>query len=363
MLRLGFDIEITKKNGTKYKVMAVDSINIKKDINNLADTATITLPQFVINKQYNITDIIQEGDAISISLGYEETGIEKEFVGFINKIQDKSNLWQIECEDAIFLFKKELENKEYKDITLEDLLKEVCKQVNSSFKVDSKFKYTYDKFIFNDATGVKVLQAVQKDTKANIYFKDDTLYIRPAYPEYGEKSKVVIFDYSTNIQASNLTIKKASDQNVYVEITYKDKNGKEKKEHLGTTGGDKKDFIGLSSSEEENKTLTKNIYDSLVYDGYEGDFTAWLVPRVEPEESVEIRDPFNPNRKGIYYVSAPAFKVKPYMYKIVKIEYNPKYLFSDPAEFDLTQELRAMDDESISDVNNLFGINNKKGRK
>ncbi len=44
-------------------------------------------------------------------------------------------------------------------------------------------------------------------------------------------------------------------------------------------------------------------------------------------------------RKGIYHLSAPAFLEKPHEYKIIKIEYEPKYLFSSPAEFSISQEL------------------------
>ncbi len=44
-------------------------------------------------------------------------------------------------------------------------------------------------------------------------------------------------------------------------------------------------------------------------------------------------------KKGIYHMSAPAFVMPPHEYKIITIEYDPKYLFSDPAEFTITQEL------------------------
>ena len=44
-------------------------------------------------------------------------------------------------------------------------------------------------------------------------------------------------------------------------------------------------------------------------------------------------------KKGIYHMSAPAFVMPPHEYKIISIDYNPKYLFSDPAEFTITQKL------------------------
>ena len=255
---------------------------------------------------------IKVGNRIEIYVGYKESGINKEFVGYVKRIEEKNNSWQIDCEDGLFVFDETLEDKELKTVDLKTLLDDVCKQINdkkkTTYKVETNYKYTYEKFVFYQATGTKVLQAVQKDTSANIFFKDDTLFIRPPYPEYGEKSAVIKFDLTKNVQASNLTTKNTNDRNIEIVVKYqtKDKNGKiiSKEIKTGTTGGESKTFIGFSNDEKENKELAKNLYQAQNYTGYEGDFTGWLVPRVEPEESVEITDPNNPSRKGVYYVTA-----------------------------------------------------------
>ena len=44
-------------------------------------------------------------------------------------------------------------------------------------------------------------------------------------------------------------------------------------------------------------------------------------------------------KKGVYHISAPAFKGESHEYKVINIEYDPKYLFSDPAEFEITQKV------------------------
>lgn len=52
-------------------------------------------------------------------------------------------------------------------------------------------------------------------------------------------------------------------------------------------------------------------------------------------------------KKGIYHLSAPAFKDENREYKIIKIEYNPKYLFANPSEFEITQEIKAMKKQEV----------------
>lgn len=237
-------------------------------------------------------------------MGYVETGLVNEFLGFVKRISEKDNDWIIECEDALFVFNNSVADKEYKNISLSDLLADVCKQMNHSINVETDYEYTYDKFFFYQATGTKVLQSVQKDTGANIFFKNMTLYIRPPYPKYGDTGEVVNFDFTRNIQASNLTIKHADDTVLKIVVKYKNEENKEKSEEKGQDGGETKTFTGWSKDATENEKLAENLYDAHCYDGYEGDFTAWLYPYVEPEMSVKLTDPYSPDRTGTYYVTA-----------------------------------------------------------
>ena len=39
----------------------------------------------------------------------------------------------------------------------------------------------------------------------------------------------------------------------------------------------------------------------IVYDGYEGDFTGWLIPYCQPTDTVSIIDTEAPERNGMYY--------------------------------------------------------------
>ena len=51
------------------------------------------------------------------------------------------------------------------------------------------------------------------------------------------------------------------------------------------------------------KTLAKNEHNLWCYNGYEGSFTGWLVPYVEPGDAVRIIDSDYPMKGGLYYVT------------------------------------------------------------
>ncbi len=61
-------------------------------------------------------------------------------------------------------------------------------------------------------------------------------------------------------------------------------------------------------------------------------------------------------KKGIYHMSAPAFVSSPHQYKIITINYEPKYLFADPSEFSIKQELVSVGEEEVIEENNELKV-------
>jgi len=53
-------------------------------------------------------------------------------------------------------------------------------------------------------------------------------------------------------------------------------------------------------------------------------------------------------KKGIYHMSAPAFAAEKYEYKIINIKYEPKFLFSKPSEFEITQKIIPVNNEIMN---------------
>ena len=57
-------------------------------------------------------------------------------------------------------------------------------------------------------------------------------------------------------------------------------------------------------------------------------------------------------KKGVYHISSPAFSAPYYRYKVIEIQYEPKYLFSSPSEFAIRQNVRNMVEQKDLPVEN-----------
>lgn len=115
-------------------------------------------------------------------------------------------------------------------------------------------------------------------------------YVRPQV-DIARDHRRVIFDLSVNVEKSDLKYVRQDDKNIEVEVQLIQPNGKISKETFGKMGGKK--IIKTLSAQDDDKSLkeaAKNEFSLWSYDGFEGDFTCWLIPYVEPGDIVELRD-------------------------------------------------------------------------
>jgi hypothetical protein len=294
-----------------YRLMTLDSVTIEKSVENLSDKATIVIPGTYINQSLKVEDKIKEGDAVTIRLGYNNN-LETEFQGYLNSIATDDATIRLECEDALYLFKKSLENKEYKSITLSALLTAIASEVNNQnaangtptkYSVNCNYSFTWKKFTVFKATSLDVLKKIQEETKANIYFKDDVLHIHPTYSEIANVTPVV-FDFAKNIEKSDLKYVRLKDKKIEVEVTASLPNGNTNKMKYGQPGGIKIDKVIGSTDALDMKRAAENEYKIWAYDGYEGSFTGWLIPYIEPSYQVSLIDSEHTYKNGVYYVIA-----------------------------------------------------------
>jgi hypothetical protein len=229
-----------------YALRTIDSVKIIKSVETLADTAVIIIPGTSINKALEIENKIEEGDYVEIRLGYDNNLL-LEFKGYLNRIATDDNSIQLECEDALYLFKKNLKNRELKNITLKAFLNEIIGEVNqinrtagtpTNYNVTCDYDFTWEKFTIFKATAFDVLKKVQDETKANIYFKDEVLHIHPQYSEIFNKD-LVIYDFARNIEKSQLKYMLQKDKKIEVEVSATMPDGKTKKSNLRHSGGNK----------------------------------------------------------------------------------------------------------------------------
>ncbi|MDR1370941.1 MAG: hypothetical protein LBJ72_12590 [Dysgonamonadaceae bacterium] len=295
----------------EYMLQMLDSITIAKSVENLADMATIVIPGTYINQALQVENKIKEGDAVEVYFGYGESFL-LEFKGYLNSISTDDSAIKLECEDALYLFKKSLKDRELKNISLEGLLDIVIGEVNAqnkenetptNYTVSCDYEFKWEKFVFFKATAFDVLKKVQDETKANIYFKDEILHIHPQYSEIFN-DELVIYDFARNIEKSDLKYVLLKNKKIEIEVNATLVDGKKKKFSYGVTGGTKKTIELGTTDDASMKNRAIQEYNLFAYDGYEGSFTGWLIPVVEPAYKIRLQDSDYPNKNGNYYVVA-----------------------------------------------------------
>ena len=103
MFTMKYDIRVGD-----YSLGMLDKVEINRSVELLADTAVITLPAVEYNIALDIETKIRRGDKVTISLGYEETGMAEEFTGWVQRVGTDNGTITLECEDDLYLFRKAL---------------------------------------------------------------------------------------------------------------------------------------------------------------------------------------------------------------------------------------------------------------
>ena len=295
MYTMQYDIQIGD-----YRLGMLDKVEIHKSVEQLADTAVITLPASQYNQALQVEEKLKRGDGVIIKLGYEETGMELEFEGWLQRISTDGCNIKLHCEDDLFLFRREMPNEVLKNVTLEELLKKVINSFGIGLTLDCTYSWTYQKFVINNATGFDVLKKVQEECGADIYV-DDKLHVHPPGEKIGEER---IYDLSLNVEKEDLTYRRAEDNKVMVVVKALMPDGTVKEIETGSTGGDKIEVKCATSDEDSIKERGELEVKRRTYDGYEGSITGWLIPMCNPADAVTIKDKDYPYKNGTYFVNS-----------------------------------------------------------
>jgi hypothetical protein len=296
MFTMKFDIEIGD-----YKLGMVEKVEINRSVEQLADSAVVTLPGAEYNIALDIEQKIHRGDRIVINLGYEEIGMVQEFEGYVQRIGSDNGAITLECEDELYLFRKALEDRQLSNVSLASLLDIVVKGVGGGFKVDCSYSWTYEKFVINNATGYDVLRKIQEESGADIYIQEGFLHVHAP----GEKvGNTIYYDFTQNVQDCDLTYRRTEDRRVRIIVKALLPDGKVKEKEYGTTGGDRVVVKCASSDDASMKLRGESEHKRLTFDGYDGNIVTWLVPYIKPGDKAVIYDKDYEYKNGSYYVRA-----------------------------------------------------------
>ena len=282
----------------KYRLGLLDSVEIHKSVDLLSDTAVIVIPATYYNVSLDIEDKVNVGDAVTIKLGYDDNLV-TEFEGFLQRIDTDNGSLTFNCEDAMFLTRKAVANKELQQTSVKEIAEYCLSQIGMS-GLNCTYNINYEQFVIMDANAYDVFQKLQEETGANIYMKNGILNIHPAYIEKGGD---VRYDFAVNIESSDLKYKNADDRKFEVTVEGISLSGIKKTVTVGTTGGERRSIkISNVMDEEDLKKRGLEYMKHLSFTGYEGSITGWLVPYVEPTYTAQIRDAEYEYKDGAYYV-------------------------------------------------------------
>ena len=298
------DWQIYFKNEVENKVYRLGLLlecEIEKNVENLADFATITLPESDLNEVLDFKKKIGRGCKVLIKAGYNGD-LKTEFIGFVRYITTDGSL-KIQCEDALFLFRRGIKDKMFKTTSVKQIADYVCSEIGEGYKVICDYDLNYEKFVIHQATGYDVLQKLQEETKANVYFNTEKKELH-IHPPFTEKGGYVIYCMQKNIEKSSLEYKKAIDRKLEVTVESIQKNGTVKTVKSGNTGGDTVTLKVGQMSEADAKKIAEAEVLKRSSDMYEGSFDTWLIPYCEPTYSAKIVDFDYSEQSAIYYVKA-----------------------------------------------------------
>ena len=296
------DWEIKFKTGSKtFKLLMLLECEIEKNVENLADVAVITLPEAVLNQALKVKDKIGRGSEVLIKAGYNGD-LKTEFIGFVRDITTDGSL-KIQCEDALFLFRKGIKDKMLKPTSVKKIADYVCSEIGEGYKVVVEGDLAYEKFVIHQATGYDVLMKLQEETKYNIYFNTEKKELH-IHPPFTEKGGYVIYCMQKNIEKSSLEYKKAIDRKFELTIEKTKKDGTVVTEKIGQSGGETKTLKVGSLDAKSVKMRAEAEFKEFASDRYEGSFDTWLIPYCEPTYSAKIVDFDYSEQSAIYYVKA-----------------------------------------------------------
>jgi len=301
MYKLDYEITIGS-----YTLQALDKVSIETSQELLSDACKISLPGMIAGRAIQIEDQIKRGDVVTVRLGYNKAYV-TEFSGYLKAIYPDSPM-VLECEDSVFLFRKDIKSKILKNATVKTILQYVLDDINPKLKTPFKLvsdlsgdSYKWDSFTIHNATGFEVLDKLRQESGLMIYAKGNELHYHLAYTQ---KTGDVIYDFAVNIESTNdLKYVKAQDAKVKVNVVGRTAKGSKVEGEAGESGGDSRTIQRPTISDKATlENIAKAELKKLTYDGYRGEIVGWLVPYCSTGYSAKVRDELYPERAGTYYV-------------------------------------------------------------
>ena len=273
------------------------SITIESSWQKLTDTCDVELPRKVYYKDIknkSLKDFINVGDAVSISLGYNERNTEL-FTGFIRQINPVVPV-KVSCEDAMWSLKQNNVTGDFDNATLLDIVKHVAPGMEYNVLDAQIGKYC----IPEDWSAAKVFEDLKSSYGLYSFIREGKLQVGLQYdPDYARTIEWELGRYALN---ENLEYFNKENLKLKVKAISIGKDNKKTTYEFGDNGGEERTMHFYNLAESELKAAAERELNRLKYDGYRGDFTMFGMPVVRHGDKVKLTDALYEERSGTYWV-------------------------------------------------------------
>lgn len=287
----------------KYTFNGALDVKIERSPYLISDTAIITLPlEAIFSNKYRgtIHKEIKMGDKVVIRLGYDDS-LREEFTGYIKDVSATDKTVVI-CEDQLFLIRKPLENKLFKNAKLVNIAAYIAGA--GGLKLSKLIPdIEIESFLIKDITAAQALLKLKDGYGLQAYIDyEGALFIGLPYL-YNTGN--IVLDLRKNVIKSDLIFKESDEIKYKIKAVSILKNNKRIEVEAGDEDGDLRTlyFYGIGS-EPELKKIAANELAKYKYSGYRGNLTTFGDPFSRFGMSAIVRDDNYPDRDGAYYIES-----------------------------------------------------------
>jgi hypothetical protein len=280
---------------------SVNAIEITESVSQLSDTAKVILPRFfeMLEGKYPL-DYMNAGDKVLIEYGYEETGINIEFEGYLGTISSDVPL-ELTC-DQLYPLRQNNHIKSYKAATLRQVLADVTKgTIVKRFECPD---VQLGKYMIDNKSTYQVLDDIKEKFGFFARFNDGVLYVGFAWDWRPGITRTHIYNIVGNVKKNNLIYKTRDQFNVRVRV--KIRNAKGKAAYIEAGSKNKDATVHTIEYAASSEAVAKQIADARlkksVYDGYTGDITGFGLLLTKAGDTLTINDDREPYRAGSYLI-------------------------------------------------------------
>lgn len=279
----------------------ITSVEIDQSITEISSTARIVIPRFYkqLDNKYPL-DFIRSGDQVTIEFGYEETGINVEYRGYVREISADIPL-EITC-DQLYPLRQNNIVKSYKSVTLRQLLTDVIQ--GTFIKSVECPDVQLGKYIIDNASTYQILDKIKEEFGFYAKLIGDVLTVGFAWDWNVGFTAAHVYDKQNNVKSSDLRYRMADEFNVRVRVKIRNKKSTEAYVEVGSKDKDATvhTIEYAADSEEVAKKIAEARLKKAVYTGYTGDITGFGFPITKAGDSIQIIDRREPYRDGTYLI-------------------------------------------------------------